>query len=267
MKSSVTKLQPAGTSGRPQGVSEDEWQARVDVATACRVVALFGWTDLIATHISAVMPGADNEFLINPYGVLFEETTPECLVRVDRDGNFLSPSEHPISKGGFAIHSAIHTARPDARYIIHLHTRDGVGVSMQENGLLPASQFALAVWHELSYHDYEGFSDNEERARIVADLGDKRLMVLRNHGTLSMGETISEAFAWSYRLERACRMQITAQSGGSVLKQIPQGAIEKAMQHGRSYMTKGGISPAGQREWAAVVRKLEREDPTFNGFR
>lgn len=265
MTTTVTELHPSkrGTRACPPGMTEGEWQARIDVATACRVVAMFGWTDLIATHISAVVPGTDDEFLINPYGLLFEETTPESLVRVDRDGNFLSKSDYPISKGGFAIHSAIHTARADARYIIHLHTRDGVGVSMQEDGLLPASQFALAIWHDLAYHDYEGFSDLDERARIVSDLGDKHVMILRNHGTLTMGETMSAAFALSYRLERACRMQTTAQSGGARLKQVPEGAIRKAMEHGKRYMSKEGISPAGHREWTAVVRKLERDGLAF----
>jgi ribulose-5-phosphate 4-epimerase/fuculose-1-phosphate aldolase len=263
-KSSVVKKL---SSACPGGMSSGEWEARKEVATACRVVAMFGWTDLLATHISAVVPGTDDQFLINPYALLFDEVTPESLVKVDRDGNFLSPSEYPISTGGFAIHSAIHTAREDARYIIHLHTRDGVGVSMQHDGLLPASQFALAIWHDLAYHAYEGFSDLEERQRIVDDLGDKHIMILRNHGTLTLGRTIGEAFALSYRLERACRMQITAQTGGARLREIPQSAIDKGVQHGKRYMSKEGISPGGQREWTAVVRQLERTDPTFRNFR
>src|SRR4030088_2905965 len=190
-------------------VSTEEWQARVDLAAAYRLVALYGWDDLIFTHISSRVPGGEHHFLLNPYGMMFEEVTASSLVKVDLAGNKVTESPHQINPAGFTIHSAVHAAREDALCVMHLHTDYGIAVSAQKDGLLPLSQQSLFALASLAYHDYEGLALNEdEKSRLVADLGNKTDMILRNHGLLTLGKTAAEAFLSMYILERACRIQI-----------------------------------------------------------
>src|SRR5258708_14935540 len=177
-------------------VSAEEWQARVDLAALYRLVALYGWDDLIYTHISARNPGPEHHFLINPYGMLLEEISASSLVKIDLEGNILQETPYFINPAGFTIHSAIHAAREDAHYVMHLHSDDGVAVAAQAQGLMPLSQHALIVLPRLAYHDYEGIALNhDERERLVASLGDKTLMLLRNHGTLAVGDTPASSWA------------------------------------------------------------------------
>src|SRR5947209_10928221 len=212
---------PKSSSVRDR-ISEPEWQARVDLTAAYRLVALHGWDDLIFTHISARLPGADHHFLLNPYGMMFEEVTASSLVKIDLTGNKVTDSPHFINPAGFTIHSAVHEARADALCVMHLHTRHGIAVSAQKNGLLPLSQQAMFALSSLAYHDYEGLAlDVEEKPRLVSDLGDKKFMILRNHGLLTTGRTAAEAFLGMCLLERACEIQIMAQSGGGELAKIP----------------------------------------------
>src|SRR5437660_3485062 len=212
---------PKALKARDQ-VSDQEWQARVDLAAAYRLVALHGWDDLIFTHISARLPGADHHFLLNPYGMMFEEVTASSLVKIDLTGNKVTDLPHFINPAGFTIHSAVHEARADALCSMHLHTRLGMAVSAQKEGLLPLSQQAMFALSSLAYHDYEGLAlDEEEKPRLVSDLGDRKFMILRNHGLLTTGRTAAEAFMGMFLLERACKIQILAQAGGSELKPIP----------------------------------------------
>src|SRR5437868_11268094 len=205
----------------PDQLSDAEWQARIDLAAAYRLVALHGWDDLIFTHISARLPGADHHFLLNPYGMMFEEVTASSLVKIDLTGNKVTDSPHFINPAGFTIHSAVHEARADALCVMHLHTDYGIAVSAQKDGLLPISQQAMLALASLAYHDYEGLALNEqEKPRLVADLGDKSHMILRNHGLLTVGGTAAEAFLAMFLLERACKIQILAQAGGALV-QIP----------------------------------------------
>ena len=192
-------------------VSEGEWKARVDLAALYRAVALEGWDDMIFTHISARVPGPEHHFLINPYGLFFEEITASSLVKVDLEGNIVAPTSHFINPAGFTIHSAIHAAREDAMCVIHLHTDAGVGVAAQKEGMLPLTQNALVVIPKLAYHGYEGIALNlDERERLVKDLGYKQLMLLRNHGTLAVGRNAADAFVGIFFLERACAQQVAA---------------------------------------------------------
>src|SRR5947207_10034306 len=203
-------------------VSAEEWQARVDLAAAYRLVALYGWDDLIFTHISARVPGAEHHFLLNPYGMMFDEVTASSLVKVDPDGNKVMESPYFVNPAGFTIHSAVHAAREDALCVMHLHTDYGIAVSAQKDGLLPISQQSMLALASLAYHDYEGLALNEEeKPRLVTDLGDKSQMILRNHGLLTVGRTAAEAFLGMFLLERACKIQILAQSGGGELLPIP----------------------------------------------
>ena len=213
--------------------SSEEWQARVDLAAAYRLVADYGWDDLVFTHISARVPGPEHHFLINPYGMMFEEITASSLVKVDLDGNIGMDSDYNSNPAGFTIHSAVHAAREDAICVLHLHTNDGIAVSAQEEGLLPISQQALFVLASLGYHDYEGLALNDdEKPRLVADLGKKTFLILRNHGLLTVGQTVADAFLSMFLLQRARKIQILAQSGGGklipisekILAQIPAGS-------------------------------------------
>ncbi|MFN3353255.1 MAG: class II aldolase/adducin family protein, partial [Brevundimonas sp.] len=196
-------------------VSEAEWKTRVELAALYRLVAMHGWDDMIFTHISARVPGPETHFLINPYGYFFEEITASSLVKVDLDGNIVQETTNFINPAGFTIHSAVHAARDDAHFVIHLHTDAGVGVAAQKHGLLPISQNACLLQHQVAYHGYEGLALNhDERERLVADLGDKPLMLLRNHGTLAVGRTAAEAWIGIYFLEKACKQQVAALSAG-----------------------------------------------------
>ena len=242
-------------------VPDDEWKIRVDLAAAYRLVAHFGWDDLIFTHLSARIPGPEHHFLLNPYNLMFEEVTASSLVKVDTNGHPVDPSPFITNPAGFTIHSAIHMARPDAHAVIHLHTPHGQAVSAHGDGLLPITQTAMLIRGEVAYHDYEGVAvDLEERERIVSDLGDKGAMLLRNHGTLTVGDTIGEAFVKMYFLERACEAQILALSAGHAgLNNPPQGAPEVTAQQGKI----GLKMAAGALAWPALLRKCYRLDPSF----
>ena len=244
--------------GRPLGMSTEEWEARCDLAAAYRLCALYGWTDLNNTHISARLPGTEDSFLLNPFGMFFEEITASSLIVVDRNGTVQSETGHGANLAGFVIHGAIHTAMPHLHFIMHTHSRYGVAVAMQDHGLLPASQKALTVMGWLGYHDFEGTAtDKGERPRIVRDLGDRRILMLRNHGLLTVGETMGEAFVWMYRIETACRHQIDAQSGGGALREISPATQEKTIATGKSMYGTGGFIEVGK-EWPALLRQLER---------
>ena len=241
-------------------VSEAEWQARVNLAAAYRLVALYGWDDLVYTHISARVPGKEHHFLINPYGMLFEEITASSLVKVDINGNIMMETSYPISPAGFVIHSAIHAAREDAKCVLHIHSTNGIAVAAQENGLLPISQHSALVLCSLGYHDYEGLALNDdEKPRLVRDLGDNTYLMLRNHGLLTVGETVADAVVYMYAFEKACTVQVRAQCGGNLIRINPSiidGAKEQAKK------ATGGLSP-GALNWPGLLRKLDRMDPSY----
>jgi ribulose-5-phosphate 4-epimerase/fuculose-1-phosphate aldolase len=247
-------------SAASRPVPEQEWQARVDLAAAYRLVALMGWDDLVFTHLTARVPGPEHHFLINPYGMLFEEVTASSLVKVDPAGNQVDLSPYEINPAGFTIHSAVHAARADAQCVMHLHTDAGVAVSAQAGGLLPISQNALFPLASLAYHDYEGVALREdEKARLVADLGERFFMILRNHGTLTVGATVADAFLRMFVLERACRIQLLAQSGGADLVRVPQPIIDGIMAQA-AQVTRG---LGGALAWPGLLRKLDRIDPSY----
>ncbi|WP_405224595.1 class II aldolase/adducin family protein [Lentisalinibacter sediminis] len=241
-------------------VSAEEWATRMDLAAAYRLVALHGWDDLIFTHISARVPGPEEHFLINPYGLLFEEMTASSLVKVDLDGNKVIDSPHPVNPAGFVIHSAVHEARPEVQCVLHTHTRAGVAVSAQKEGLLPISQQSIFPLIALGYHDYEGVALNEaEKPRLVADLGNANSLILRNHGLLTCGTSIPEAFLAMYVLETACQIQIAAQSGGAELTRVDDRILAGA----RAQMREATKGMGGALAWPALLRKLDRRDPSY----
>jgi ribulose-5-phosphate 4-epimerase/fuculose-1-phosphate aldolase len=242
-------------------VAHDEWQVRVDLAALYRLVALEGWDDMIFTHISARVPGPEHHFLINPFGMFFEEVTASSLVKVDLDGNIVMDSPYGINPAGFTIHSAVHGAREEARFVIHIHTDQGVAVSAQADGLLPLSQHALAVLPHLAYHDYEGVALNlDERQRLVEDLGDKSMMMLRNHGTLATGTTAGATWVGLFHLERACKMQVMALSAGRdrvlMTTEAAQAEVGKAVA--------SGFGRLGELPWPGLLRMLDRHSPGYD---
>ncbi len=240
-------------------MSPEERRTRVDLAAAYRLVAHFGWDDLIFTHISARIPGPEHHFLINPYGMLFSEITASSLVKVDLEGAKVGASDYDINPAGFTIHSAVHAAREDARCVIHLHTVAGVGVSCQEHGLLPLNQTAMLFNDQLAYHDYEGVAlDLDERPRLVADLGAKNALLLRNHGTLTVGPTVHEAFLTMYFLERACATQVAALAGGAPLR-IPGDDVQAVVRRQAAH----GVPQVAQLAWAPLLRMLDAKDPSY----
>lgn len=239
-------------------VSKEEWETRQDLAAFYRTIPYFGWDDLIFTHISAKVPGADDEFLINPYGFLFDEITASNLVKVNLKGKILSDTNNFINPAGFTIHSAIHESRDDAHCIVHLHSNDGVAVASLKDGLLPLSQTGMLVRSQIAYHDYEGVAlFEEEKERLVKDLGEARLMILRNHGTLALGKNVAEAFTNIYFLEKACSYQVRALSGNLELNYPSEESIETTRQQGE------GREMAAALLWPAVKRKMERLDSSF----
>jgi ribulose-5-phosphate 4-epimerase/fuculose-1-phosphate aldolase len=241
-------------------VSDEEWALRVDLACAYRMVAHYGWDDLIFTHLSVRIPGPEHHFLLNPYNLMFEEVTASSLIKVDVHGNPVEPTPFITNPAGFTIHSAVHMAREDAHAVMHLHTPAGQAVSAQGDGLMPLTQAAMLVREDLAYHDYEGIAvDLDERERIVADLGAKNLMLLRNHGSMAVGESVGEAFIRLYTLERACQAQVMALTAGDNLNNPPQGAPEVAAQQGAI-----GLKLAAKLlAWPALKRKAYRLDPGF----
>lgn len=236
-------------------VSSEEWQMRVDLAASYNLVAHYGWDDLIFTHISARVPGEKGHFLINPYGMMFDEISASSLVKVNLEGQKVMASEYDINPAGFTIHSAVHEARDDAHCVVHLHTNAGVAVSAQAEGLLPLSQQSLFPLSGLSYHNYEGIALNpDEKARLVADLGGCNFMILRNHGLLTCADTIPDAFLFMYVLQRACEIQIMAQSGGTPLIPVPQQIVD-GIQQAAQMVTKAA---GGGLAWPGLLRKLDR---------
>lgn len=241
-------------------VAAAEWQRRVDLAACYRLVAMFGWDDLIFTHISARVPGPEHHFLINPYGLMFSEITASSLVKVDLEGHKVLQSPHDINPAGFVIHSAVHAARDDAECVLHVHSVNGVAVSAQEQGVLPLSQHSIFVLSSLAYHDYEGVAlDDDEKPRLVRDLGDKRFLMLRNHGLLTVGRSVAEAFVAMYFFEAACMTQVRAQGGGQPLRHIGASIIDGAPKQWEN-VTRGA---GGGLAWPALLRKLDKTDPSY----
>ena len=242
-------------------ISAAEWEQRINLAACYRLVALYGWDDLVDTHISARVPGGEHHFLINPYGMMFDEITASSLVKVDLDGNQLSTSEYSVNPAGFTIHSAIHEVREDAGCVLHLHTVDGTAVSSCPRGLMPLNQTAHFVTHDLAYHDYEGVAlDHDERPRLQKDLGDRNHLILRNHGTLTVGRPVASAFERMYHLERACSMQVRTMMMGPAYP-VEQTVIDKNEElfHNPERME----IRSTQLVWPPLLRKLDRIDPSY----
>jgi ribulose-5-phosphate 4-epimerase/fuculose-1-phosphate aldolase len=239
-------------------VPPEEWAIRTDLAAAYRAVAMYGWDDLVFTHISARVPGPEHHFLINPYGLMFGEITASSLVKVNLAGEKVSDSPFEINPAGFVIHSAVHEAREDAGCVMHLHTMEGVAVSCQKDGLLPISQQSLFPLASLSYHAYEGVALNpDEKARLVKDLGGTHNMILRNHGLLTCAQNVADAFLYMYILQKACEVQIRAQAGGGELIPIPKPIVDGNRAASKVVLRQSG----GQIAWPGILRRLDRMDP------
>ena len=246
---------------RQASVSAEEWRTRVDLAAAYRLVALFGWDDLVFTHISARVPGTEDHFLINPYGFMFEEITASSLVKIDLHGNKLDDSAFPVNPAGFTIHSAVHAARHDAACVLHVHSLNGVAVSAQKGGVLPLSQQSIFVLSSLGYHDYEGVAlRDDEKPRLVRDLGTSNFLMLRNHGLLTVGGSVADAFLSMYLFETVCTIQVRAQAGGGELVQVDPRIIAGAQAQAAA-VTKGlgaGLT------WPGLLRRLDRRSPGYD---
>ena len=255
---------PASGAGSASGVrdrvSPEEWAARVDLAACYRLAAHYRMTDQIYTHISARVPGGEEHILINAFGTLFEEITASTLVKVDMAGNLVDdPTGLGINRAGFVIHSAVHKARPEVGCVVHTHTAAGLAVAAQEDGLLPITQHAMRFWKRIGYHDYEGIAlDMDEQVRLVRDLGAHPAMILRNHGLLTCGRTVREAFELIYYLECACKAQVGALAGGLKLRIPPDDVIEKTAR-----LFERDHRPPTERDWPALLRLLDRMDPSF----
>jgi ribulose-5-phosphate 4-epimerase/fuculose-1-phosphate aldolase len=246
-------------------VSEDEWKLRVNLAACYRLVAMYGWSDLIFTHISAKLPesvsGKDHHFLINPYGLMFDEITASSLLKIDLQGKQINESPFYVNHAGFVIHSTIHEARHDAVCVLHTHSRAGVAVSAQKEGLLPISQQSSLILSSLAYHDYEGLAvHDEERDRLKTDLGTNKYMILRNHGLLTVGRSVQDAFLAMYFLEMSCQIQISAQAGGT-LSPVPQKVLDGVTTAVRVQESKGS---AADLTWPALLRRLDRLNPGYD---
>jgi ribulose-5-phosphate 4-epimerase/fuculose-1-phosphate aldolase len=241
-------------------VTPKEWEQRVALAAVYRLVAHFGWDDLIFTHLSARVPGGDHHFLINPYGMTFDEITASSLVKVDLNGRKVMESPFEINPAGFTIHSAIHAARESANCVLHVHSINGTAVSAQKEGVLPISQQSIFVLSSLGYHDYEGVALREdEKPRLVRDLGDKNFFMLRNHGLITVADNIPDAFLYMYTFESTCMIQLRAQAGGGDLVTIDPSIIATAKQQAATVTAEAG----GKLAWPALLRKLDRIDPSY----
>lgn len=237
-----------------------EAEMRVHLAAAYRLVAYYGWGDLIYTHISARVPGEPEHFLINPYGMMFSEVTASSLVKIDHEGNIVAPSQYGVNKAGFVIHSAIHMARHDLDCVMHTHTEAGVAVSCLEEGLKPWNQIALRFYNRLGYHDYEGIAlDLDERQRLIRDLGNHQNMILRNHGLLAAGRSVGAAFENMWYLERACRMQLQVMASGAKVHELSPETCEHTAQQYDKGMERSGGAPA----WPALLRMLDQVSPGY----
>lgn len=248
-------------------VSAQEWALRVELAACYRLVALYGWTDLIFTHISARLPmaltGGAHHFLINPYGMLFDEVTASSLIKIDLEGNKLSESDYQVNRAGFVIHSTVHSAREDVVCVMHTHTRAGVAVSAQKAGVLPISQQASLLLGSLGYHGYEGVAVHDaERERLQADLGSNTCLMLRNHGLLTVGATVADAFDAMYNFESACQIQLAAQAGGELLT-IEPSVLDGVSEAVRIMQDNSGLT-RGQLAWPALLRRAQRLSPGYD---
>jgi ribulose-5-phosphate 4-epimerase/fuculose-1-phosphate aldolase len=240
-------------------MSDAEWRARVDLAACYRLVARNGWDDLIYTHISATVPGAEGQYLINPFGLGFDEVRASNLVKVDVRGRIIGESPYRVNPTGFTIHGAVHAARPDALCVMHLHTTAGIAVSMLRCGLLPLSQHAMRFYKNVAYHDYEGVAlDPAEEKRLTEDLGQHKAMILHNHGTLTCGVTVAEAYVLMATLEKACVTQLAAMAASKDLVVPPEEVLDLAVSQLIDDST-----PEGELEWPSLLRRLERDDPSF----
>ncbi len=244
----------------PPDHEPSEREVREDLAAAYRLIALFGMTDLVFTHLSVRLPGKGHRFLVNPYGLLFEEITASSLVEVDADGAARQETSWPVNPAGFVIHSAVHASRPDAACVMHTHTLAGMAVAAQAGGLLPLNQISIEFHGEVGIHEYEGIAADDnltERERLVRDLGLKHCLILRNHGLLTVGRTVAEAFYWMYYLEQSCRIQLAAQSTGVALSMPSDAVLERTSNQFTSDPDKGWLP------WQALRRKLDREQPDY----
>ena len=252
----------AARTRAPRGMGTAEWQTRVELAAVYRVFAAMGMDDLIYTHISARVPGPERHFLINPFGLMYEEVRASNLVKIDLAGDPVDPGSYPVNHAGFVIHSAFHDGTPDANCVIHLHSEAGCAVAAQKDGLLPLSQYAFFSGNGVAYHDYEGLAlDADEKGRLVAHLGGRKWMVLRNHGLLTVGRTVAEAFFHMYNLEKACRIQVRAMAGGTAALQMPPQAVQDKTMAQRPVGR--DLGDWGEKELAAWMRKLDREQPDY----
>ena len=251
--------QKSSTSVRDR-VTPEEWEQRVALAAAYRLVAHFRWDDLIFTHLSARVPGPQHHFRINPYGMTFDEVTASSLVKVDLDGNKVMDTPYEINPAGFTIHSAIHAAREDAKCVLHVHSINGAAVSAQKNGVLPISQQSIFVLSSLAYHDYEGVALREdEKPRLVRDLGDRNYFMLRNHGLITVSDNVPDAFLQLYTFEAACMIQVRAQAGGGELVPIDPRILATGQQQAETVTAEAG----GALAWPALLRKLDRIDRSY----
>lgn len=264
-KSAAARKAPAVKTSRiPHGIAADEWKVRCELAACYQLIDLYGMSDLTGTHTSVRVPGPEHHFLLNPYGWLFDEITASSLIKVDLNGNVVWGPRDKLNFAGFVIHSAIHMAVPEFACVMHTHTVANAAVGMHKSGLRPLSQKAMILQHFLRYHDYEGTADNlDERARIVKNMGTEgRAMILRNHGALTVGRSVGEAFSWMYTLEMACKQQVAGVTGNEDnLTQLSDTLVAHVREQGRKELSPGGGSERGF-EWPALVRKLERERGT-----
>lgn len=248
----------AGEAQAPDGMTGEEWQVRCNLAACYQLVDLYGWSDLSGTHITARVPGSDH-LLFNPYGLLFDQVTASTLVRVDRDGNVVGESDWPVNPAGLLIHRCIHDARDDVECVLHTHTRAGNAVAMSRDGLLPLTQKALILTGWIAYHDYEGVVlDAAEQQRLVRDLGDSTILIMRNHGLLTCGESIGAAFGWMHRIEAACRYQVDGMAGGAPLHVPDDDVQRRTIEQGRRILAPNGHARSGM-EWPSLLAQLERE--------
>ena len=262
----MSVVTPIATPSVRERVSPEEWQCRVDLAACYRLAAHYGWTDLIFTHISARVPDSDDHFLLNPFGLMFEEVTASNLVKLGLDGEIVMASPYLVNAAGFTIHSAVHEAREDVACVMHTHTVPGMAVSAQRAGLLPLAQTSLLFYDALSYHDYEGIAlDLCERESLIADLGSNKAMILRNHGLLTCGRSIAEAFTTMHALEKACQLQISALAGGAELA-MPSEEIcrHTANQFRGGAADENAAGSVDRLAWSALLRMLDRINPGYD---
>ncbi len=249
---------------KTSAIESEEWALRVRLAAAYRILDYLGWTETIYGHVTLRVPGDDNHFLINPYGLRYDEVTASNLVKVDLEGRIVGASDHPVNPAGFVIHSAIHGARHDVGCVMHIHTIAGMAVAAQKHGLLPISMPAAGFYDRIAYHDYEGPSiDLDERQRLVASLGDKKVLILRTHGLLTCGATLEEAFILMFRLQRACEIQIAAQAGGAPLVEPSKAVCERAAAMTDEFLGANDGLPVGKLEFDSYMRLIEARDPSF----